>query len=112
MDSRLITLISIERHILTYSVMEVESEIQEIVYRETEAWSQKDVKKLLSIFHPDMVWPWPRTSKSHNPIDWIFELGRFDYQRWYNIYTELFDNYELVHNNRTIQKIVISNEDD
>ncbi|HET6590267.1 MAG TPA: hypothetical protein VFG45_08895 [Candidatus Nitrosocosmicus sp.] len=84
--------------------VKVENKIKEIVNRETEAWNQKDVEKLLSIFHPDMVWPWPRTPKLHDPIDWIFELGRFDYQRWQNSYTELFDSHELIHNNRTIQK--------
>ncbi|MDQ4073536.1 MAG: nuclear transport factor 2 family protein [Thermoproteota archaeon] len=35
----------------------VEKELVEIVYRETEAWNKKDVDNLLTIFHPDMVWP-------------------------------------------------------
>jgi hypothetical protein len=39
-----------------------EAEIKEIVDRETQAWNQQDLAKLMSIFHPDMVWPWPRTS--------------------------------------------------
>ncbi|WP_458746035.1 DUF4440 domain-containing protein [Candidatus Nitrosocosmicus sp. T] len=92
--------------------MELESEIREIVNRETEAWNHKDVEKLLSIFHPDMVWPWPRTPKSHDPVEWVMELGRFNYQRWSNIYSELFGNHELIQNNRIIQKIAISNEGD
>jgi hypothetical protein len=51
----------------------VELEIKEIVNRETQAWSDKDVENLLSVFHQDMVWPWPRTSESHDPMDWILE---------------------------------------
>jgi hypothetical protein len=33
----------------------IESEIKEIVDRETQAWNQQDIDKLMSIFHPDMV---------------------------------------------------------
>jgi hypothetical protein len=36
---------------------DLEVKIKEIVDRETEAWDNKDTEKLLSIFHPDMVWP-------------------------------------------------------
>ena len=32
-----------------------EAEIKEIVDRETQAWDQQDLAKLMSIFHPDMV---------------------------------------------------------
>lgn len=32
-------------------------EILEIVNRETRAWDTKDVNLLISVFHPDMVWP-------------------------------------------------------
>jgi ketosteroid isomerase-like protein len=35
------------------------SEVREIVDRETRAWNTKDAELLLSVFHPDMVWPWP-----------------------------------------------------
>ncbi len=38
-----------------------ESEIIEIVNRETKAWDTKDVNMLLSVFHKDMVWPWSKT---------------------------------------------------
>jgi ketosteroid isomerase-like protein len=87
-------------------------EIKEIVNRETQGWNNQDLDLLMSIFHPDMVWPWPRTSQSHDPEDWIFELGRFDNERWRNNWRNLFDKYYLVHNNRIIKKIVISNEGD
>jgi hypothetical protein len=40
-------------------VNDVESEIQGIVDRETRAWDTQDADLLLSVFHPDMVWPWP-----------------------------------------------------
>lgn len=66
----------------------------------------------MTIFHPDMVWPWPKDSKSHNPIDWVFELGRYNYERWKKGEQELFDTHTLVHNNRKIIKISISNEGD
>lgn len=34
-----------------------EYKIKEIIDTETDAWNNKDVNKLLTIFHPDMVWP-------------------------------------------------------
>jgi len=89
-----------------------ETEITEIVNRETKAWDTQDVKLLISVFHPDMVWPWPRTFQSHDPIDWVMELGRFNKERWSNGWQNLFDTHRLVHNNRQIKKIVISNEKD
>ncbi|MFW9845369.1 MAG: YybH family protein [Candidatus Thorarchaeota archaeon] len=89
-----------------------QNEIEEIVNRETQAWDTQDVELLLSIFHPDMVWPWPPDSQTHDPIDWVLELGRFDYSRWRESYQELFDTHDLIHNHRTLRKIVVSNEGD
>jgi hypothetical protein len=89
-----------------------ELEIIEIVNRETKAWDIQDVDLLLSIFHPDMVWPWPRTPQSHDPIDWELVLGKFDKLRWRKGWQDLFDNNRLDHNNRDIKKIAISNEGD
>ncbi|MHA2143310.1 MAG: hypothetical protein ACXADD_17675 [Candidatus Thorarchaeota archaeon] len=88
----------------------IRKEIEEIVNRETHAWDIQDVELLLSIFHPDMVWPWPKDANAHDPMEWIFELGRFDYARWRKSYQLLFGSYELVHNLRTLQKIEISSE--
>jgi Domain of unknown function (DUF4440) len=88
------------------------SEIEEIVDRETRAWDTRDVGLLLSVFHPDMVWPFPRTSRSHDPMEWIFELGRYDPERWGRVWQELFDTHELVRNEREIQKIEVSREGD
>jgi hypothetical protein len=87
-------------------------EIKEIVDRETKAWNTRDIDLLISIFHPDMVWPWPSTSKSHDPMDWELVLGKFDKDRWSISWQKLFDNYTLEHNRREIKKIVISEEKD
>jgi len=87
-------------------------EIKEIVDRETRAWDTQDVELLMSIFHPDFVWPWPKDNKSHNPIDWVMPLGRFNKKRWRKIYQELFRKYKLAHNIREIKRIEVSKEGD
>jgi hypothetical protein len=89
-----------------------ELEIKEIVDRETRAWDTQDVELLISIFHPDMVWPWPRTSGSHDPMDWELVMGKFNKNRWSASWEDLFTRYTLVHNIREIKKIVISEEKD
>ena len=48
---------------------EIRKQIEEIVNRETRAWDTQDADLLMTIFHYDMVWPWPRTAQSHDP--WI-----------------------------------------
>ncbi len=90
----------------------VEDQIQEVVDRETRAWDTQDVELLIAIFHPDMVWPWPRTSDSHDPLDWVFEPGRYNYHRWKAAWQELFDTHTLIHNRRKILKIEVSKEGD
>jgi ketosteroid isomerase-like protein len=90
----------------------VRSEIEEIVDRETRAWDTGDVDLLLTVFHPDMVWPWPRTVRSHDPMDWVLEWGRYDPERWERGWQELFDTHELVRNEREIRKIEVSEEGD
>ena len=87
-----------------------ELEIIEIVNRETKAWDTQDVNSLITLFHPDMVWPWPKTSTSHDPMEWELVMGKFDKERWSKGWKELFNNYKLVHNYREIIKIVISAE--
>lgn len=88
------------------------AEIEEIVNRETRAWDTQNVDLLLSIFHPDMVWPWPRDNRAHDPMDWVLEYGRFDSARWARAWQTLFDTHRLVHNRRVIRKIEISREGD
>ncbi len=89
-----------------------EIEITEIVNRETKAWDTQDVNLLITIFHPDMVWPWPLTPTSHDPMDWELVLGKFNKSKWSKGWQELFDSHKLVHNIREIKKIVISDEKD
>jgi ketosteroid isomerase-like protein len=91
---------------------EVEKEITEIVNRETRAWDTKDVALLITIFHPDMVWPWPPQGDAHDPVKWVFVMGRFDAQRWAHVWRELFDSHTLVHNRREIKKIEVSDQGD
>lgn len=86
----------------------IEKQIREIVDRETRAWDTQDIDLLLSIFHEDMVWPWPEQNTDHDPTKWVMVLGRFDYQRWMSFYTEFFARYRLVHNSREIKKITVS----
>jgi ketosteroid isomerase-like protein len=89
-----------------------EEEIKEIVDRETRAWDTQDIKLLMSIFHPDMVWPWPPTAQSHDPIDWVFWAGRYNYERWSKNWQTLFDTHQLIRNRREIKKIVVAEEGD
>jgi ketosteroid isomerase-like protein len=89
-----------------------EIEIKEIVDKETKAWDTQDVKLLISIFHPDMVWPWPKTSTSHDPMEWELILGKFNKEKWSRIWQDLFNNSKLKHNIREIKKIVISEDKD
>jgi ketosteroid isomerase-like protein len=60
------------------AVVQPEDEIRDIVDRESHAWDTQDVELLLSVFHPDMVWVWPRTDTSTDPIDWVVKMGRFN----------------------------------
>lgn len=92
------------------NLQEIKNEIKEIVDRETKAWDTQDVDLLLTIFHPDMVWPWPKTPQSHDPLDWVLEWGRFNETRWKNGWLELFNTHKLSHNNREIKKIEVSKE--
>ena len=55
--------------------------IQRVVDAETEAWNTKGVNRLLGVFHPDMVWPWPPSAVAHDPAAWTWGMGRFDAER-------------------------------
>jgi ketosteroid isomerase-like protein len=89
-----------------------ENQIHELVDRETRAWDTQDVPLLLSVFHPDMVWAWPVTYTSVDPIDWRLRMGRFDERRWGDLYRELFNSRELLHNRRETIRIEVSEEHD
>ncbi len=86
--------------------------IGELVDRETRAWDTQDVELLMSILHPDMVWPWPPHAQAHDPMDWVLEWGRYDEVRWRRGWQALFDTHELVHNRRETLRIVVSSEAD
>jgi hypothetical protein len=92
--------------------MEPADAIREVVDRETRAWDEQDVELLLSIFHPDMVWVWPRDAHAHDPVDWVTRLGRFDAARWGSAYRSFFEKHELVHNRRDVVKIEVTAEGD
>ncbi len=92
--------------------MDTRGEIEEIVNRETRAFDTKNIELFLSIVHPDMVWPWPPNASAHDPIEWVLPWGRFDNQRWCEYFQKFFEKYDLVHNDRIIEKIVISKERD
>src|SRR5215213_8525754 len=59
-----------------------------------------------------MVWPWPPSARHHDPVDWVFWAGRYDYERWGRNWQQLFDTHELVHNRREIRKVVVTPEQD
>ncbi len=60
----------------------VEEQTREMVDRETRAWDTQDAEALVSIFHPDTVWPWPPDPNAHDPAKWVFPQGRFNRERW------------------------------
>lgn len=90
----------------------IKDKIQELVDLETRGWNTQNPDLFLSIIHHDMVWPWPPTDKAHDPVDWVFGMGRFDYERWKHIWQDLFDSFDLVHNHRHTISIKVSPEQD
>jgi ketosteroid isomerase-like protein len=72
-----------------------EQKVTEIVNRETKAWDTQDVNLLMSVFHPDMVWPWPRTPHSHDPMDWELVPGKYNKARWSKGWQDLFENFRF-----------------
>jgi ketosteroid isomerase-like protein len=86
----------------------IENEIRSLVDRETRAWDERDAETLVSLFHPDMVWPWPPDPSAHDPEKWVFPQGRYDRERWKAGWEELFRTHELVHNRRTTVRIAVS----
>jgi len=89
-----------------------EEEIRALVDRETAAWNARDADTLVSLFHPDAVWPWPPNSAAHDPMHWVMPLGRFDRERWRSSWKALFETHDLVHNKRETLRIVVSEQDD
>jgi hypothetical protein len=92
--------------------MTAREQIERMVHRETEAWDTQNAELLVSVFHPDMVWPWPPHAQAHDPADWLLVWGRYDRERWRAGWQELFDTHELVHNRRSIVRVEVSQEQD
>ena len=86
--------------------------VTQMVNRETQAWNRKDAGALVALFHPDMVWPWPPTADSHDPMTWVMPMGRFNAGRWRAIWQELFDTHDLIRNDRTIRRVEVTLEGD
>jgi ketosteroid isomerase-like protein len=87
-------------------------EIQDVVDRETRAWDERDAEALTELFHPDAVWAWPPDSDAHDPASWLLVLGRYDHDRWKQVWEQLFESHDLVHNRRTTVSIKVSNQGD
>jgi ketosteroid isomerase-like protein len=88
------------------------AEIREIVDRETRAWDTQDAELLLSVFHPDMVWPWPRSPSSHDPMDWVLEWGRYDRERWLGGMARALRYPRALRNVRETKKVEVSEQGD
>jgi ketosteroid isomerase-like protein len=89
-----------------------EQEIRAMVDRETAAWDRQDADALVSLFHPDMVWPWPPDARAHDPALWVLPQGRYNRERWKAGWLELFRTHELVHNVRNTVRVVMSEQGD
>jgi ketosteroid isomerase-like protein len=89
-----------------------ENEIRALVDAETTAWNARDPDALVDLFHPDTVWPWPPNALAHDPMKWVMPYGRFDRERWKRSWQALFASHELIHNNRQILRIVVSEQRD
>lgn len=92
--------------------MDREAEIQEIIDRESRGYDEEDADLLLSVYHPDMVWAWPPTPTSYDPMDWVLRMGRYDEKRWRVLIERFFATHTIVHNHRVTRKIVVSPEGD
>ena len=90
----------------------VKQQIQALIDRETSGLNTKNPDFFLDMVHPDMVWPWPPTSRDHDPVQWQFVLGRFNEERWRQYFQAIFDHFDLIHNRRKTVKIEVSVEED
>lgn len=90
----------------------VDRQIRALIDAETAAWNTRDAQALVSLFHPDTVWPWPPDAAAHDPMQWVMPMGRFDRERWRRSWQMLFDTHDLIHNNRKTLRIVVSEQAD
>lgn len=97
---------------MVHGVTGAEQQIRAMVDAETAAWNARDADALVSLFHPDTVWPWPPNADAHDPLTWVLPLGRFDAVRWRQAWQALFDTHELVHNVRKTLRVVVAEQGD
>src|SRR5580658_5932203 len=93
-------------------MIKVEDEIKSMVDAETAAWNARDADALVSLFHPDTVWPWPPNAGAHDPMAWVLPFGSFNRERWRGSWQELFDTHDLIRNDRKTLRIVVSEQGD
>ena len=86
--------------------------IRDMVHDETDAWNRRDASALVGLFHPDMVWPWPASNHMHDPLTWTIGMGRFNRERWRANWQRLFDENELLRNDRQILRVEVTPEGD
>ena len=91
---------------------EIRNLIQRMVDYETLGWDTKDPEPFLSMINPDMAWPFAPNADAHDPIDWVFMMGRFDEEQWRTDYQRLFAAHDLIHNNRHTVKIEVAPTED
>jgi len=89
-----------------------EEQIRTLVDTETGAWNTRDANALVSLFHPDTVWPWPPHAAAHDPMQWVMPFGKFDRERWRSSWQALFDTHDLVHNKRETLRALVSEQGD
>lgn len=87
---------------------EVREVIQSLVDAETKGWDEKNIEPFLAMIHPDMAWPFAPNTDAHDPIDWVFVMGRFDVEEWRRGYNGLFAAHDLIHNRRKTVKIEVA----
>lgn len=81
-----------------------------LVDAETAAWNARDAETLVSLFHPDTVWPWPPDSAARDPMQWVMPLGRFDRERWRRSWQVLLETHDVVHKKRETLRIGVSHQ--
>lgn len=97
-----------EGEALVIEERETHEAIQAVVDAETRAWDEQHAERLVSLFHPDTVWPWPPAPDAHDSGGWVWGMGRFERERWRSVWQELFDTHELVHNRRETVRISVA----
>ena len=89
----------------------VAEEIEEIVKLEGSAGDDQDIDMLLTVYHDDRGWVWPQNPGSHDPLDWLIEVGAFDPARWRAGWSKIFGG-GVTGNERDLRKVIVSPEGD